>query len=143
MKLKLHDIDIEQLMAYADGVLDPAQQSRTEQLLRDDPEARDIVERFRRTRPLLAPGLDPLLDEPVPQHLVDAIRRHPGPVAASAAAPLPVPAASRPAANDRWYWPTLATAARPALRRAVRWSVGRASRSISAAASTARVSCAP
>lgn len=105
--------DIEQLMAYADGELDPVQAQAVERLLQDDPEARAIVERFRQTREQLAPGLDPLLDEPVPQRLIDAIRQHPGP--APAAEPLATPPVARPAANDRWYWPSLATAASVAL----------------------------
>lgn len=110
--MKTHDI--EQLMAYADGELDPLQTQQVERLLQGDPEARAVVERFRRTRAHLAPGLDPLLDEPVPQRLIDAIRQHPGaPVAAATpATALPV---ARAAANDRWYWPSLATAASVAL----------------------------
>lgn len=105
--------DIEQLMAYADGELDPQQAQEVQRRLQDDPEAQAIVERFRQTRAQLAPGLDPWLDEPVPQRLIDAIRQHPGPPVA-AAAPAPTPEAmpsARSAANDRWYWPTLATAA--------------------------------
>lgn len=106
--------DIEQLMAYADGELDAQTANQVERQLQYDPEGQAIVERFRQTRSQLAPGLDALLDEPVPQRLIDAIRRHPGP-AATAAAPAPVPAEARRAANDLWYWPSLATAASVAL----------------------------
>ncbi len=109
--MKTHDI--EQLMAYADGELDPTQVQAVERLLRDDPEAQATVARFRQTREQLAPALDPLMHEPVPQRLIDAIRQHPGP-AGMATAPAALPAA-RAAANDRWYWPSLATAASVAL----------------------------
>jgi hypothetical protein len=115
--------DIEQLMAYADGELDPQATEAVEQLLQTDAEARAMVERFRQTRADLAPGLDPWLDEPVPQRLIDAIRHHPGPaLAAPTLAPVtapvaaPVAVATPPAAaNDRWYWPSLASAASVAL----------------------------
>lgn len=110
--MKTHDI--EQLMAYADGELDAQMAKQVEQQLQDDPEGQAIVQRFRQTRAQLATGLDSLLDEPVPQHLIDAIRRHPGPPVASAA-PAPTHSNARAAANDRWYWPSLATAASVAL----------------------------
>ncbi|MDM7948381.1 hypothetical protein [Hydrogenophaga sp.] len=110
--MKTHDI--EQLMAYADGELDAQTAKQVELELQDDPEGQAIVERFRQTRSQLAPGLDPLLDEPVPQRLIDAIRRHPGPPVAIAP-PTPIHPPSRTAANDRWYWPSLATAASVAL----------------------------
>lgn len=110
--MKTHDI--EQLMAYADGELDAQTAQQVERQLQDDPEGQAIVERFRQTRSELAPGLDPLLDEPVPQRLIDAVRRHPGPPEAIAE-PSPIQPPSRAAANDRWYWPSLATAASVAL----------------------------
>lgn len=112
--------DIEQLMAYADGELDPQQRPQVEQWLRDDPQARAIVERFRQTRAQLSPGLDALLDEPVPQRLIDAIRQHPGPAGSARApvpeaTPAPPSAGGRVAANEPWFWPSLATAASVAL----------------------------
>lgn len=110
--MKTHDI--EQLMAYADGELDAQTANQVERQLQDDPEGQAIVERFRQTRSQLAPGLDALLDEPVPQRLIDAIRRHPGPPAVTTA-PTPILPEARSAANDRWYWPSLATAASVAL----------------------------
>jgi negative regulator of sigma E activity len=110
--MKTHDI--EQLMAYADGELDAQTAKQVELELQDDPEGRSIVERFRQTRSQLAPGLDSLLDEPVPQRLIDAIRQHPGPPV-TAAQPAPILPPARTASNDRWYWPSLATAASVAL----------------------------
>jgi negative regulator of sigma E activity len=113
----MNDHDIEKLMAYADGELDPASALEVERLLRDDEEARAIVERFRQTRSALGPDMDALLNEPVPQHLIDAIRAHPlKPMPALAQAATPAASAvTRQAANDRAYWPSLATAASLAL----------------------------
>lgn len=109
--------DIEKLMAYADGELDRASSAEVELMLQDDEEARAIVERFRQTRAVLAPGMDGLLKEPVPQHLIDAVRSHRGePVrhlAQQSASNLEK--VRRTAANDRAFWPTLATAASLAL----------------------------
>lgn len=106
--------DIERLMAYADGELDAQQAAQVESELQNDPQAREMVERFRQTRTQLAADLNPLLDEPVPQRLIDAIRQHPGAPSASPS-PAPMQPFSRAASNDRWYWPSLATAASVAL----------------------------
>lgn len=113
----MNDLDIEKLMAYADGELDPASALDVERLLQNDDEARAIVERFRQTRSALGPDMDALLNEPVPQHLIDAIRAHPlQPMPALPQAATPAASAvTRQAANDRAYWPSLATAASLAL----------------------------
>ena len=111
--------DIEKLMVYADGKLDQAGAIEVERLLLDDEEARAIVERFRQTGAALASGLDGVLEEPVPQHLIDAIRSH----RVEPARPLPpqprpmdmANTVGRTAANDRAFWPSLATAASLAL----------------------------
>lgn len=122
------ELDFEKLMAYADGELDADSAKEVEQLMRQNAQAREAVDNFQRDRQALAGGLDGILNEPVPQRLIDAIRQHPG----AAAAPSPghpalpeahpvVPsggansATGRVAANDRAYWPSLATAAAVAL----------------------------
>lgn len=113
----MNEHDIERLMAYADDELDPANAREVEQLLLGDEEAREIVERFRQSRSALAPGMDALLNEPVPQHLIDAIRSHqvePEHPSTQTAPPI-FNVVGRAAANDRAFWPSLATAASVAM----------------------------
>lgn len=116
----MNDTDIETLMAYADGELDEAQAREVEALLASDEEARAMVERFRQTRADLAPGLDTILQAPVPQHLIDTVRHHPmGSSAATTSAPALTPVGAEPlkvnnphaAANTPSYWPRVAAAA--------------------------------
>lgn len=116
----MNETDIETLMAYADGELDAAQAREVEALLAGDADARAMVERFRQTRAELATGLDTLLEEPVPQHLIDTVRHHP--MGRSAATPDSPPLQrvtteplivnqSAAAANAPSYWPRVAAAA--------------------------------
>jgi hypothetical protein len=116
----MNETDIETLMAYADGELDAAQAREVEALLASDADARAMVERFRQTRAELATGLDTLLEEPVPQHLIDTVRHHS--MGSSAATPDSPPlqrVATEPlivnqpaaAANAPSYWPRVAAAA--------------------------------
>lgn len=113
----MNEHDIERLMAYADGELDPANAGEVERLLLGDEEAREIVERLRMTRSALAPAMNAVLNEPVPQHLIDAIRSHQvEPVHPSTQTAHPVAdGVGRAAANDKAFWPSLATAASLAL----------------------------
>lgn len=62
----------EDLLAYADNQLDGDEKARVEAALAADPVARDVVERHRALRAKLAGAFAPVLDEPVPQHLIDA-----------------------------------------------------------------------
>jgi hypothetical protein len=117
----MNDSDFETLMAYADGELSAAQAQAVEARLAVDAEARDLVERLRQTRAELAVEMDALLDEPVPQHLIDTVRQHPmgrtasaeaePPPALAPAQPLTAEGAPRSAANSPSYWPRMATAA--------------------------------
>ena len=116
----MNETDIENLMAYADGELDAAQAREVEALLARDADARAMVERFRQTRADLAPGLDTLLHEPVPQSLIDTVRHHPMGSSAAASGPPPLQRATteplvvnKPgaAANAPSYWPRVAAAA--------------------------------
>ena len=70
------------LMAYVDGQLDSAQSREVEAALADDPAAREMVARFRRSSEILGAGLDGVLYEPVPQRLLDAARGEPARVVA-------------------------------------------------------------
>ncbi len=115
----MNDTDIENLMAYADGELDAVQAREVEALIASDAEARAMVERFRQTRADLAPGLDTLLSEPVPQRLIDTVRNHPMGGAATFPGETPLRtfaaesqrANSPAAANAPSYWPRMAAAA--------------------------------
>lgn len=120
----MNDTDIEALMAYADGELEAERTAHIEQLLASDEEARAMLERFRQTSTLLDPVARGLLDEPVPQRLIDTVRNHPSFAGAPVAEPDPLPAATVPlsasrvemsAANDNRFWPRWAAAASVAL----------------------------
>ncbi|MDZ4776440.1 MAG: anti-sigma factor [Alphaproteobacteria bacterium] len=67
----------EQLMAYADGELAGMEKALVEAELATDADARATVERHRATRAKLSGAFAPILDEPVPQRLVDAVRPAP------------------------------------------------------------------
>lgn len=63
----------EELMGYADGVLDAESQARVDAYLATDPEARDLVASFRRTAALAREAYSQPFDEAPPKTLVDAI----------------------------------------------------------------------
>ncbi len=62
--------DDETLMAYVDGELSPAEAARVESAIAADPEVAKAVERARALREQLRMVFDPILDEPVPGHLL-------------------------------------------------------------------------
>ncbi|KAF0174467.1 MAG: hypothetical protein IV086_18525 [Hyphomonadaceae bacterium] len=64
----------EQLMAYVDGELHGAELALVEAALVADAEARATVERHRAMRAKLSGAFAPVLDEPVPQRLIDAAK---------------------------------------------------------------------
>ncbi len=64
----------ETLMAYADGMLEPAEQLEVEKLLEINPELRRRVEVFRKTSALIGAAAVPLAAEPVPDALLAAIK---------------------------------------------------------------------
>lgn len=113
----MNDQDIDALMAYADGELEHIDVRKVEQLLAVSAEARALVDSFRQTRATIATAMDEVLDEPVPQRLIDSIRSRSAAATPSpgAAPSTPSGAAIRAAANDRAFWPSLATAASLAL----------------------------
>ena len=63
------------LMAYVDAELGEADRMDVEQLLADDTQARETVERYRQTRSTIDQFAD-ILDEPVPPQLVNTIRQY-------------------------------------------------------------------
>lgn len=78
----------ERILAYVDGELDPAGAALVEAAIAADPAVADAVARARRLRAQLRDAFDPVLDEPVPAHLL-ALARGAG---STAAAPAPGPA---------------------------------------------------
>ena len=64
----------EDLIAFADGELEGEDKARVEAALADAPELRAVVEKHRTLRGSLAAAYAPVLDEPVPARLLDAVR---------------------------------------------------------------------
>lgn len=77
----------ERLQAYVDGELGPEDAARVEAAMAADPAVADAVAQARRLRDQLRQAFEPMLDEPVPAHLL-ALARGGG----AAAAPAPAPA---------------------------------------------------
>lgn len=78
------------LVAYADGRLDPDRRAAIEAWLANHPKDRARVEGWQRQNAMLRTALDPVAEEPVPAELVRALRRKPtqwiAPAPAAAAA---------------------------------------------------------
>jgi negative regulator of sigma E activity len=98
-------------MAYADGEIDADQRALVESQLARDPEAREMVERFRATGGLLRENFDSLLTDPVPQRLIDTVRETPIGIPPDNVISLRKAEAKHKAHN----WPSLALAAGIAL----------------------------
>lgn len=92
------------LMAYADGELDAATRAEIKAALASDPELAASIARQRVTRELMRRGFDPILDEPVPDRLLDAIER--GATGPTGAEVRPLrPEVTAPPRSRRWSWP--------------------------------------
>ena len=70
----MNEVSDEMLMAYADDELDPQERERIEQLLANDPEARERLAVFSETSRIARQSFDPILTEPVPDRLLRQIR---------------------------------------------------------------------
>ncbi len=70
------DLTDEILMAYADGELDPASNAEVEATLRKDPAAGRRLEIFLATGVPVADFFAPLLEEPIPDHLVRLVKNN-------------------------------------------------------------------
>jgi anti-sigma factor RsiW len=68
-------IDLETLMAYADGALSPEATARVERHLAHDPAARAQVEQLRRSAALARAALDADLEQPVPAALQRSVEQ--------------------------------------------------------------------
>ena len=64
----------ETLMAYADGEVDAATRASIEAAMREDPEVRRRIAEHRALREAMQGSFSAVLDEPVPQRLIDAAR---------------------------------------------------------------------
>jgi hypothetical protein len=71
------DISEQDLQAYVDGELAPAEVARVEAAIAADPTLARHVERERALRARLRAALDPVLDEPVPSRLEAVLRAPP------------------------------------------------------------------
>ena len=69
----------EMIMAYADGELDAAGRAEVEAAIAEDADIGRQVEAHRKLRASFAGAFGAMLDEPVPERLVTAARRAPGP----------------------------------------------------------------
>jgi len=101
----------ETLMAYTDGELDAATRAAVEAAMQDDPEIRRRVARHQALRETMRGAFSAVLDEPVPDRLIQAARGHGG-VSKSAVVDLSQARAARgqknPGAPRRWQPAALA-----------------------------------
>jgi anti-sigma factor RsiW len=92
----------ETLMAYADGEVDAATRAIIEAAIRDDPQVRSRIAQHRALRQAMQGAFSEVLDEPVPQRLIDAARAPiaaRGPIAAPASNVVDLAAARSVAAD--------------------------------------------
>jgi hypothetical protein len=89
----------EQVQAFVDGELDAASRAQIEALLPHDAGLAARIAQQRALRAQLLGAFDPVLDEPVPQRLLQAME-------GSGGVATPIGAASRPAraASRQWWW---------------------------------------
>ena len=69
----------ETVMAYADGELDAASRAAVEAAMATDPQLAQRVARHRALRERLRAALRPVLDEPLPERLLEGVRGAPAP----------------------------------------------------------------
>lgn len=115
----MKDQDYEKIMAYFDQELAPDQQAEIEKMLAEDVDARTFLAQLREADDFIAGGLNSVLDEPVPQRLIDAAGggqstavNEPAPddtsSAGNASASRVVEFPKKPMLS-RWFWATAAS----------------------------------
>ena len=106
----------EKLMAYADGELDAVERAQVEAAIGADPSLARRVEKHRALRSKVSSAFNSVLDEPVPERLLNAVRGAP----AAARDDRVVDSGRAPAARSRdrmatraasWGWPQWAAIA--------------------------------
>ncbi len=108
------DFSDETLMRFADGELDPKTAAEIERAMETDDELVPRVAFFLETRTAAQTALEPLLDEPVPAELTQAIEAMVAKKKAADQGPASVLPFRRPPANDqvvarRWFTPIAAS----------------------------------
>ena len=114
----MKDQDFEKVMAYFDQELNPGERAEVEKMLAEDAEARAFLAQLRESDQFIAGGLNSVLDEPVPQSLVDAARGQPS--AANESMADDISPAGKPTDSkvvgfpkkpmfSRWAWATAAS----------------------------------
>lgn len=63
--------------AYVDGCLEPERRAEVERILQKDPEAAAKAVAYRRQAESLRRQFDPILEEPIPEHLLAILRPDP------------------------------------------------------------------
>lgn len=86
------------LMAYVDGELDAGMRAEIEAAAAAQPQLAEAIDRHRATREALLQAYAPVLDEPVPSRLLDALA--PGASGRASVEVTPLPVRTR-----RWSWP--------------------------------------
>lgn len=92
----------EALGAYVDGELEPAKRAEIEAAASADPQLAARIERMRKLRSRLRGAFEPVVREPVPQRLLDALNP---PAAVAPVADLSEARAAKRATAKRWSWP--------------------------------------
>ena len=72
-----HEHSRQKLMAYADGELDPVERAQVEAAIGGDPSLARRVEKHRALRSKVSSAFNSVLDEPVPERLLNAVRGAP------------------------------------------------------------------
>ena len=70
----MKDQDFEKVMAYVDDELDAEQMAEVEAMLAEDAEARSFLAQLRESDQFVADGLNRVIEEPIPQRLINAAR---------------------------------------------------------------------
>ena len=70
------ELNPELLMAYIDDELDAEQKAFVEALIDRDSDARAMAESFLKSRDMLRDSFDEILNLPVPQHLIDTVKKN-------------------------------------------------------------------
>jgi hypothetical protein len=93
------------LMAYADGELPPAQRAAVEQAMAADPDVARRVAEHQALRARLRATYEPVLDEQIPERLLEAVRARPG---AEAGNVVPLRRGRERLRPSLWQWTAIA-----------------------------------
>lgn len=114
-------ISDQEIEAYVDGELAPAEASRIEAAIAGDVLVAARVERARRLRAQVRTAFDPILEEPVPQRLRALLEAAPAPRGGSTVVRLDERRAADAPRSPRWRTPAIAMAASVAALAIASW----------------------